>query len=374
MNRELTRYPRPTPRYLYLGVIIIASIILWYEYFVPTTVAQILLVRLHMSFRYLIFILVLSQLAGTGAAIAAQITDRIGRCWVVIVGLGIVSAIQAFVFPALNNKVELTVVLTVIGLFEGIILVATPALVRDFSPQLGRASAMGFWTLGPVAGLLAATGITAATLGATSSDWQREIIISGIAGLAIFVVALLFLRELSPPIRDQLMVTERDRVLVELKAKGVDVESALKKPWRQMLRFDIVISAVAVNVLLILFYTASGTFPTAFFVTVFDKATHWSIPPRSERHGSLDVGVRLSGPGPVRDPERHPEGPEALHDRRCHRDAGVHPSSHLTRRARDLTYERVCGLLFHGRLDLLGHLLLPGDGVLDMDGKLHRDL
>ncbi len=279
MNRELTRYPRPTPRYLYLGVIIIASIILWYEYFVPTTVAQILLVRLHMSFRYLIFILVLSQLAGTGAAIAAQITDRIGRCWVVIVGLGIVSAIQAFVFPALNNKVELTVVLTVIGLFEGIILVATPALVRDFSPQLGRASAMGFWTLGPVAGLLAATGITAATLGATSSDWQREIIISGIAGLAIFVVALLFLRELSPPIRDQLMVTERDRVLVELKAKGVDVESALKKPWRQMLRFDIVISAVAVNVLLILFYTASGTFPTAFFVTVFDKATHWSSLP-----------------------------------------------------------------------------------------------
>jgi MFS family permease len=295
MNRELDRYPRPTPRYLYLGVIIIASIILWYEYFIPTAVGQILLVRLHMSFRYLILILVLSQLAGTGAAIAGQICDRIGRCWVVIGGLGIVSAVQLFALPNIGNKAELMVVLVFIGLFEGIILVATPALVRDFSPQLGRASAMGFWTLGPVAGLLAATGITAGTLGATSSDWQREIIISGVAGLAIFVVALLFLRELAPPIRDQLMVSERDRVLVELKAKGVDVESALKNPWRQMLRFDIVISAIAVNVLLVLFYTASGTFPTAFFVTVFDKATHWSSLPTANGIAAWMWGVDCLG-------------------------------------------------------------------------------
>ena len=42
------------------------------------------------------------------------------------------------------------IVFGAIGLVEGVILVATPALIRDFSPQLGRASAMGFWTLGPV--------------------------------------------------------------------------------------------------------------------------------------------------------------------------------------------------------------------------------
>ena len=45
-----------------------------------------------------------------------------------------------------------------IGLVEGVILVATPALIRDFSPQLGRASAMGFWTLGPVVGSLVVAG------------------------------------------------------------------------------------------------------------------------------------------------------------------------------------------------------------------------
>ena len=32
------------------------------------------------------------------------------------------------------------------GFVEGICLVATPALIRDFSPQVGRATAMGFWT------------------------------------------------------------------------------------------------------------------------------------------------------------------------------------------------------------------------------------
>ena len=37
---------------------------------------------------------------------------------------------------------------------EGICLVATPALIRDFSPQVGRATAMGFWTSGPVLGSL----------------------------------------------------------------------------------------------------------------------------------------------------------------------------------------------------------------------------
>ena len=55
-----------------------------------------------------------------------------------------------------------------------------------------------------------ATEFAAHTLSATSADWQREFIISGIIGLAVFFVALLFLRELSPKIRDQLMVTERD--------------------------------------------------------------------------------------------------------------------------------------------------------------------
>ena len=218
----------------------------------------------------------------------------------VIIGLGVVALLQLFVWPNVDSKLTLTIVVGAVGLFEGVILVATPALVRDFSPQLGRAMAMGFWTLGPVAGLLVATELAAHTLGATSGNWQREFMISGVIGLVIFGVALLFLRELSPQIRDQLMVSEHDRVLVELKAKGIDVKSALAKPWRQMARFDIVSSAVAVIVLLVLFYTASGIFPTAYFVTVFDKATHWSSVPQANAlatwmWGADCIGLVLCG-------------------------------------------------------------------------------
>jgi len=280
-NRELPHYPKPAARYFYLAMVVVASIVLWYQYFLPPSVGQIVIVKFHMSFRFFIFTIIVSNLAGMVAAVVGQITDRIGRCWVVIIGLGVVALLQLFVWPNVDSKLTLTIVVGAVGLFEGVILVATPALMRDFSPQLGRASAMGFWTLGPVAGLLVATELAAHTLGATSGDWQREFMISGVIGLVIFGVALLFLRELSPQIRDQLMVSERDRVLVELKAKGLDVESALAKPWRQMARFDVVISAVAVSVMLVFFYTASGTFPGAYFVTVFDKATNWSSVPQA---------------------------------------------------------------------------------------------
>lgn len=268
-------------RYFYLLVVIVASITLWYQYFIPPSVGQILIVKFHMSFRFFLLTIILSNIAGVVSALAGHITDRIGRTWVVIGGLGIVALVQLFAFPNVSNKAELAVVTAAVGLFEGIILVATPALVRDFTPQLGRASAMGFWTLGPVAGLLVATLLAAHTLSLTSGDWQRQFIISGIVGLIVFGIALAFLRELSPKIRDQVMVTERDRMLVEMKARGVDVASALKNPWRQMARFDVLISAVAIAVMLVLFYTAAGTFPTAFFVTVFAKATSFSALPQA---------------------------------------------------------------------------------------------
>ena len=50
--------------------------------------------------------------------------------------------------------------------------------------------------------------------------------ICGVVGMVVFMLAFLFLRELAPALRDQLMVSERDRVLVELKAKGLDMRQA----------------------------------------------------------------------------------------------------------------------------------------------------
>jgi len=155
----------------------------------------------------------------------------------------------------------------VVSFVEGIILVATPALIRDFAPQVGRATAMGFWTIGPVLGSLAVSAVNTLTL-PTYQTWQSQFVICGVVGLVVFVLAFLFLRELAPALRDQLMVSERDRVLVELKAKGLDIEASLRNPWRQMMHVDVIASALGVSVMLLAYYTAVG-FGLIYLVTVF---------------------------------------------------------------------------------------------------------
>ena len=47
---------------------------------------------------------------------------------------------------------------------------------------------------------------------------------TGAIGLAVFVIAFFGLRELAPRLRDQLMVTMRDRVIIEARAAGLKVE------------------------------------------------------------------------------------------------------------------------------------------------------
>ena len=111
-----------------------------------------------------------------------------------------------------------------VGFVEGMCLVATPALIRDFSPQVGRATAMGFWTSGPVLGSLIVAVVGSAHHPGHRPDtrfWTHEYLICGIAGLVVFLIALVGLRELSPRLRDQLMVTMHDRALIEARAKGL---------------------------------------------------------------------------------------------------------------------------------------------------------
>ena len=179
-----------------------------------------------------------------------------------------------FVIPAATNKWSFTIATFVVGFVEGVCLVATPALIRDFSPQVGRATAMGFWTSGPVVGSLIVAVVGSATIPAVVTDprfWTHEYRICGIAGLIVWVIALVGLRELSPALRDQLMVTMHDRALIEARAKGLteaDIEAALRHPFRQLLKPDIIVSAIAVSVMLLIYYTAVG-FAVIYLTTVF---------------------------------------------------------------------------------------------------------
>lgn len=137
-----------------------------------------------------------------------------------------------------------------IGFVEGIIVVSTPALMRDFSPQMDRGAAMGFWALGPTLGSVTASLVATRTLPHLHA-WQHQFVISGLVCMGAVAISLLFLRELSPKLRDQLMVSERERALVEARARGIDVQKATAHPLRSMMRLDLISSSVAVSVFLL---------------------------------------------------------------------------------------------------------------------------
>jgi ACS family D-galactonate transporter-like MFS transporter len=264
-NRSLDRYPSNPSRYLSLGIVVATTIVLYYQLYLSGGVATSILRNLHMSFTYYVNISVVGYLLGAAASVLAGLADRYGRANIVTVGLGVVGLLCLFGLPNAHTKLAFGVIYVAIGFVEGIILVATPALVRDFSPQLGRASAMGFWTLGPVLGSLV---VAAFVSGAGNTSWQDQYRTSGIIGLVVFAVALVGLRELAPRLRDQLMVSRKDRELIEARAAGLDIEESLKHPFRQMLKPDILLSAFAISAFLIIYYVAVGFFPV-FFETVF---------------------------------------------------------------------------------------------------------
>ena len=275
-THEIDEYPGNGKRTAYLGLAVLATIVLYYTYFTQTGVTPNILVSYHMSFKFYVWIVVISNLIGAFASLPASKTDKLGRSNVVIYGLLIIGVLVAFGIPACKTEWQFAFVVCLLGLVEGAILVATPALVRDFSPQLGRASAMGFWTVGPVAGSLITSIVAAHTLNhflATGgpNGWKSQFVISGVTSLVVFVLALFFLKDLSSRLRDQLMVSEHDRALVEAKARGLseqDLLAATAHPWRQIFKWDLVGSAAGISVFLLLYYAASAFF-TIYWATVF---------------------------------------------------------------------------------------------------------
>jgi MFS family permease len=266
-HRGLSGYPDTARRLLYLAIVVLATIMLYYELYIPGAISPAIIAQYHMSFSFYVYIIAAGNAVGAFASLVAGLADRWGRANLVAYGLVVAGLLVLFGLPNAGSKLSFGIIFAALSFVEGVILVATPALIRDFSPQLGRASAMGFWTLGPVVGSLVVSEVSSNTLPHLHA-WQDQFIICGIAGLAVAAVALIGLRELSPGLRDQLMVSMRDRALIEARAKGIDVSASLRRPWRTMLHPSIIGSAFAISVFLIIYYTAVGFF-TIYFTTTF---------------------------------------------------------------------------------------------------------
>jgi MFS family permease len=271
IHRQLDTYPDTRPRVMYLAITVLATITLYYELYVGGSVSTLILSNLGMTFTFYVATVAVGNLIGAFGSLFAGLTDRYGRANLVVFGLLFSGIFVTFILPAATNKWEFTIESFVVGAVEGVCLVATPALIRDFSPQVGRATAMGFWTSGPVLGslIVAIVGsITIPTIITNPRFWTHEFYIGGTVGLVVFVIALVGLRELSPGLRDQLMVTLKDRALIEARAKGLDIEALVKNHWRQLLKGDIIISALAVSIMLLIYYALVG-FLVIFATTIF---------------------------------------------------------------------------------------------------------
>ncbi|MFE3054134.1 MFS transporter [Nocardia sp. NPDC059239] len=266
-QRQLAHYPVGPRRYAYLGITVIATVVLYYELYVQGAVAINIMRDFGMSFTQYVWVAISSTIAGALASVAAGLADRWGRANLVVAGLFSSGLLVLVGLPHASNKTAYMVIFALLGVVEGVTLVATPALIRDFSPQLGRASAMGFWALGPVLGSLIVTEVSSSTLDSHPS-WQFQFYVCGVAGLIVAAIAFIGLRELSPRLRDQLMVSMNDRLLIEARAAGIDPEAALKGGWRQMLKFDIVGSALAIS-LFLMFYYILVSFVIVYFATIF---------------------------------------------------------------------------------------------------------
>jgi ACS family D-galactonate transporter-like MFS transporter len=266
-DRKLDHYPDTGSRSMYVAVTVLLTIVLYYEFFIQGAVAPKIIEHFGFSFTAFVFVQVIGNAVGAFGSLAAGLGDRLGRANMAVYGTLITALLILFAIPNASSQAEYTVFFTLLALVEGVCLVATPALIRDFSPQVRRATAMAFWLMGPVLGSLVVTEVSGHTL-AAHPDWRYQYHLCGVVGLIVSLISFVLLRELSPQLRDQLMVSLRDRVLIEARAAGLNVEKLLKGHWRQMLRLDIVYPAFAISAFLVVYYVFVG-FLVVFFVTNF---------------------------------------------------------------------------------------------------------
>lgn len=266
-QRQLAHYPERGARTAYLAITVVATIVLYYELYVQGAVATQVIRHFDFTFTQFVMVLVVGNAAGAFASLFAGLADRWGRANLVVGGLVVVGLLVTFAMPNAHTRGTYMLFYALVSFVEGMALVATPALMRDFSPQVGRGVAMAFWTMGPVLGSVLVTEVSSRTLDSHPA-WQFQFHVSGAIGLAVAVVALLGLRELSPQLRDQIMHSMRDRQLVEARAAGIDPEEALEGHWRQMLRWDVVGSALGISLFLLLYYILVA-FLVVYFVTNF---------------------------------------------------------------------------------------------------------
>ena len=100
------------------------------------------------------------------------------------------------------------------GIVAGLTAGAGAALIRDMSPRLSRALAFGLLTIGPVGANFLSNYVAGQTL-PIYHTWQSQIWIMGFFAVAMYIPIVLWLCDLSPELRMQIMKTEIQALAAE---------------------------------------------------------------------------------------------------------------------------------------------------------------
>ena len=320
--RELTRYPVGIRRLRYLLMAVLASLILNFEGQIAP-VLPLLLDDLHMTLTtYGAIGAVAVAVGAVSAAIGGRLADRWGRT-ILLVPIMFVTAILDYATVLVHTPGQLLLVRSVLLFVEGAAVTTTAGLVRDFSPRMGRSTAFAFWTWGPVGANFLAAGIAAVTLPLFVS-WRSQFIIIGTVALIVSVIITVYIADLAPQLRAQVIHSEADMAGIDASgAEEVQLGQA-----RQLLRHRRVMAhLVGITSWQVFYWTLQ-----VFGPTISVQAFGYHREPGRHR-GRRQLGDQPGGAVRRRPALRPAAAAQAVHPRRhpgrAGRDGLHHPAGRL---------------------------------------------
>lgn len=274
-SRVIRVYPQRWLRAGLLTLVVIANIVANYEGQIAP-VAPLLLPYLHMSTQlYGLIGGLTAMVTGFAAIFLGPLVDRIGRVFFVVVGTGI-TALMVLCMALVHTVGEFILVRFVMSMILAMTLPATTGLVRDFTPRVGRAFGYGLWTFGPVGANYLAAWVAGWTLPMFHNAWQSQFVIMGIFCLVVTILVALFIRDLAPELRAEIVHDEQAANRLNTAGAGRDGEIA---PTRLVYRSGRVWSLAVGIVLFLAIYFFVQAFGPLYFTMAFhyDPATAASV-------------------------------------------------------------------------------------------------
>ena len=140
------------------------------------------------------------------------------------------------------------------------------------SPRLSRALAFGLLTIGPVGANFLSNYVAGATL-PIYHTWQSQIWIMGLLGVAMYVPIVIWLWDLSPELRMQIMKTEIQALAAEGRLPAAsELPSSTGDAFRRLLgHLEVWLLVVGITANLTLYFAIQGFGPL-----MFTEAFHYS--------------------------------------------------------------------------------------------------